>query len=581
MEPEDKDRPAEIRRDASGERLFLQLIDTLPKVSVQGYDKNRRVIYWNKSSVDIYGYQKEEAIGRKLEDLIIPAEMAPDVIRLHKDWIEKGISIPSSELLLQHKDGRPVPVFSSHVMLKENTSSPEMFCIDVDLSEQYAAREELKFLATTDSLTGLPNRRYLVAELARVIYRQRENNGQFAVLFIDLDMFKEINDTLGHTWGDKLLIAVSERLRSGLHSSNIIARFGGDEFVLVMPEITSADEATALADQLLELFRERFSFDSENVYITSSIGISLYPRDGEEAETLLKHADAAMYFAKESGRNRRHLFTDEISRKLKAQREISTRLHQSLGNGEFELVYQPQFDMTSQSVTACEALLRWRPQNPSLAVSPDIFIPIAERSDLIILLGDWVLEQACAQVSAWKQAGFNIRVDINVSGKQLEQADFFEILESYRARYGLSPQDLGIELTEHVLIKSNDRMLNGLRGQRDKGVEISIDDFGTGYSSLNYLKIFPITNLKIDRSFVVEAPENELDGALLEAIVTVGHRLKFNIVVEGIETARQAQFCKALAIDYAQGYWYSKPLSATEVVRFFEQAPDHPAPDHR
>ncbi|SEG08889.1 putative bifunctional diguanylate cyclase/phosphodiesterase [Marinobacterium lutimaris] len=571
-EPEEKDCTTSAESDASGERLFVQLIDTLPKVSVQGYDRNRRVIYWNSSSADIYGYSKEEALGRKLEDLIIPAEMAADVIRLHKDWMEKGIAIPSAELVLKHKDGRPVPVYSSHVMLKEHTSSPEMFCIDVDLREQYTAREELRALATTDALTGLPNRRFLAGELSRLICQKQVSNEQFAVLFIDLDLFKEVNDTLGHTWGDKLLGAVAERLKSELLGANLLARFGGDEFVLVAPDIASVAEVSALAERLLLLFRQSFSFDNESVYITASIGISTYPADGTEPETLLKHADAAMYCAKESGRNRAHLFTAELSRQLQAQREIGSGLRDSIGKGEFELVYQPQFDMTGQTVKACEALLRWRPQVAGIGASPDIFIPIAERSDLIILIGDWVMEQACAQVSAWKKRGFNVRVDINVSGKQLEQADFFTRLEQCRSSFGLSPGDLGIELTEHVLIKSNDRMLAGLRELKEKGVEISIDDFGTGYSSLNYLKIFPITNLKIDRAFVAEAPENELDGALLEAIVHVGHRLKFDIVVEGIETERQAEFCRRLAIDYAQGYWFSKPLSADEVTRFFEQS---------
>lgn len=572
MEREDK--PAEAKSEAPGEKLFMQLIDTLPKVSVQGYDKERRVIYWNQSSVDIYGFQKDEAIGRKLEDLIIPEEMAADVIRLHADWLEKGVAIPSSELILKHKDGRPVPVFSSHVMLKEHTSSPEMFCIDVDLREQYAAREELKSLAITDSLTGLPNRRYLAAELLRRICQKQEAGGQFAILFIDLDMFKEINDTLGHTWGDRLLAAVADRLRASLDSASMLTRFGGDEFVLVVPEVASGKEAEVIAANLLALFEESFSLDNENVYITSSIGICVFPQDGNEPETLLKHADAAMYHAKDHGRNRCHLFTDDLSKQLQAHRDISTGLRRSINQGEFELVYQPQFDMQTQQVEACEALLRWRPQHSSQAVPPDIFIPIAECSDLIILIGDWVIAQACAQVSEWKRSGFNIRVDINVSGKQLEQADFFDRLEEHRVRYDLSPQDLGIELTEHVLIKSNDRMLEGLKGQRDKGVEISIDDFGTGYSSLSYLKVFPITKLKIDRTFVLEAPENERDGALLDAIVTVGHRLNFDIVVEGVETERQAQFCKDLAVDYAQGYWYSRPLTAAEVVDFFDRDRD-------
>lgn len=566
MTSDKKSSPATSTNDDSGENRFLQLIDAMPKVSVQGYDKSRKVIYWNQSSTDIYGYEKHEAIGQQLEDLIIPDEMREGVIFLHKEWVEKGIPIPSSELVLKRKDGKPIPVFSTHVMLKQQTDSPEMFCVDVDLSEQYIAREKLETIATTDMLTGLPNRRYLEEALTQRISEAKRFNFEFAVFFIDLDMFKEINDTLGHTWGDQLLTSVANRMKLVLREYDILARFGGDEFVLIIPRINEAEEATAIASKLISLFKDSFPLGSESVFITSSIGISLYPRDGNVPTELLKNADNAMYRAKERGRNRYHFFTRSIGEELQRQREISAHLHHSLQKDEFELVYQPQFDMASREILACEALLRWRPENPERAVTPDIFIPIAERSDLIIRLGDWVLENACSQISTWKKAGFKIRIDVNVSGKQLEQANFFDKLEEKRSRYGLSPEDLGIELTEHTLIKSNDLMLEGLRKQRKKGMEISIDDFGTGYSSLNYLKLFPVTNLKIDRVFVADAPENELDGALLEAIVNVGHKLKLNIVVEGIESELQAQFCKNLKIDYAQGYWYCRPVAAEAIL---------------
>lgn len=571
MKSENEHGVALPEHDETGEKRFLHLIDMLPKVSVQGYDKNRRVIYWNQSSVEIYGYEKEEAIGRKLEELIIPDEMVDDVIAFHTAWINQGAAIPSSELLLKHKDGRRIPVFSSHIMLQQQTDHPEMFCIDIDLSEEYAAREKLKVIANTDLLTNLPNRRYLEDALARVVGEKGGSDNRFAIFFIDLDMFKEVNDTLGHTWGDKLLKTVAERLESNLRPQDTLVRFGGDEFVLLMPDLESSDAASAVAGNIISLFQHSFSIDSENVYITASIGISLYPQDGREPEDLLKNADTAMYFAKETGRNRFHFFTDELSQKLQTHRKISTRLHRAIQNNELELVYQPQFNMNNQRVIACEALLRWYPDADEDPIPPDIFIPIAERSDLILFIGEWVLDQACAQASAWKKAGFNIRVDINVSGKQLEQADFFCMLDGYRERYGLAPEDLGIEITEHVLIKSNERIMDGLRAQRDKGVEISIDDFGTGYSSLNYLKTFPITILKIDREFVMEAPENELDGALLEAIVNVGHKLRFDIVVEGVETDRQAEFCRNLEIDYAQGYWYCRPVSADEAAAFFSR----------
>jgi len=286
MKSENEHEVALPEHDETGEKRFLHLIDMLPKVSVQGYDKNRRVIYWNQSSVEIYGYEKEEAIGRKLEELIIPDEMVDDVIALHAEWINKGVAIPSSELLLKHKDGRRIPVFSSHIMLQQHTDFPEMFCIDIDLSEEHAAREKLKVIANTDLLTNLPNRRYLEGALAQIVGEKGRSDNRFAIFFIDLDMFKEVNDTLGHSWGDRLLKTVAERLESCLRPQDILVRFGGDEFVLLMPDVESIDAASAAAGNIISLFQHSFSLESENVYITASIGICLYPRDGQEPEDL-------------------------------------------------------------------------------------------------------------------------------------------------------------------------------------------------------------------------------------------------------------------------------------------------------
>lgn len=552
--------------NSDSEHRFLELIESLPKVSVQGYDKDRKVIYWNQSSTEIYGYSQAEAVGKKLEDLIIPDAMKSEVIRLHAQWLEEGIPIPSAELILLKKNGQSIPVFSSHVMLKEHTDSPEMFCVDIDLTEQYEAREKLELIATTDSLTKLPNRRFLEEMITSMISSAKNSGDKLAVLLIDLDMFKEINDTLGHSWGDKLLFSVAERMKKVLREVDFLARFGGDEFVLLIPN-TSTKQVKLIAQGIINTFKRSFPLDDEKVFITASLGVSMFPEDGSATEELLKNADAAMYHAKENGRNRFHFFTQELSDKLQRQRDIAAQLQSSLKRNEFELVYQPQYNMQTKKITSCEALLRWRPTKSELAVSPDVFIPIAERSDLIVRIGEWVVERACAQSRAWKDLGIDIQIDINISGKQLEHEGFFDLLEHYRCKYNLAPRDIGIELTEHTLIKSNDAMLDNLRAEREQGVSISIDDFGTGYSSLNYLKLFPLTNLKIDRAFVADAPDNDLDGALLEAIVNVGHKLNLKIVVEGIETELQANFCKRLNIDSAQGYWYCKPLLADDMLK--------------
>ena len=548
----------------AAELRFLDLICSLAKVSIQGYDKHRNVIYWNDSSEEIYGFGREEAIGKKLEDLIIPPPMREEVLTLHQRWLDQGVPIPSAQLPLQRKDGSIVHVFSSHVMLKANTDSPEMFCIDIDLSEQYAAREKLEQMASTDLLTGLPNRRQLENALQSRIANSQQTGEQFGLFFVDLDMFKEVNDTLGHSWGDELLRAVSQRLQECLADNGLITRFGGDEFVVVTNALDSAG-ASELAGKLTGCFQEAFELSGENVRITLSVGISLYPQDGSNAGDLLKNADLAMYDAKAKGRNRYEFFSTSLALVLQEQRNLAAQLHESLKNNEFELVYQPQFDLSSGRIASCEALLRWRPTQEVASVSPGVLIPIAERTDLILHIGRWVMEQACQQVKAWREQGIIIRVDINVSGRELVETGYFSELDECRARYGLEPQDIGIELTENILIKAGNEVLEELKKQREKGVEISVDDFGVGYSSLSYLKHFPVSHLKIDRTFLKDAPESAYDGALMEAIVNVGHKLDLFIVAEGVETAEQSRYCQDLKVEYAQGFLYAKPMPAEEL----------------
>lgn len=550
----------------AAELRFLDLICSLAKVSIQGYDKHRNVIYWNDSSEEIYGFPRDEAIGKKLEDLIIPPPMRDEVLMLHQQWLDKGVPIPSAQLPLRRKDGSIVHVFSSHVMLKANTNSPEMFCIDIDLSEQHVAREKLEHMASTDLLTGLPNRRHLENTLQSHIEQAHQTGEQFGLFFVDLDMFKEVNDTLGHSWGDELLRAVSQRLQECLADNGLITRFGGDEFVVVSDALDDTG-ASELAGKLTDCFQQAFELSGESVRITLSVGVSLFPKDGDKAGDLLKNADMAMYDAKGKGRNRYEFFSQSLALQLQEQRTLAAQLHESLNNNEFELVYQPQFDLTSGRIAACEALLRWRPTQEVASVSPGVFIPVAERTDLILHIGRWVMEQACRQVKAWRDQGIKIRVDINVSGRELVEPGYFAGLDDCRARYGLEPQDIGIELTENILIKAGSEALEELKKQRKKGVEISVDDFGVGYSSLSYLKHFPVSHLKIDRTFLKDAPESAYDGALMEAIVNVGHKLDLFIVAEGVETAEQSRYCQELKVEYVQGFLYAKPMPARELEK--------------
>lgn len=547
--------------NSDDELRFEQLIEALPNVAVQGYNSQREVIYWNEGSENLYGYSQQEAIGRKLEELIIPEPMREGVIEAHHAWVSQGVKIPASELELRHKDGRSVFVFSSHVMLKQDTADPEMFCVDVDLTPQHEARQQLERLAIQDVLTHLPNRRFVEEELERRLADASRLSQSLGVLFIDLDHFKEVNATLGHYAGDMLLQEVAERMSAKLRQCDHLARFGGDEFVLLLPVVDDQVCIAVVAEKLLSAFSETFPLGGQDIYMTASIGVSVFPGDGDSVSTLLQNADAAMYRAKEQGGNRYQFFNRSMNNDLHRQRAIVNGLHRAFQQEEFSLVYQPQIDLKTQTIRSCEALLRWKPSHRDAQISPEVFIPIAERSDLILRIGTWVVNEACRQLAEWRTQGISdLRVDINVSGMQIAQPDFVDTLMAALNHYGLSAQDLGIELTENVLASSSNDTLMALTHARRSGMEISIDDFGTGYSSFSYLKVFPVHTLKIDRSFVEDAPHKANDAAIMEGMVTIGHKLGLKIVAEGIDSAAQQALCESLGCDLGQGYYFHRPL---------------------
>jgi len=543
------------------DQCFKQLIDALPNAAVQGYDREHRVIYWNKSSEQLYGYQADEATGRPIEDLIITAPMREMVSAGIDDWMNGGAAIPPGELELQHKDGSMVPVYSSHVLLGSDSGRPEMFCVDVDLSEQKRTQMELQRMATYDRLTELPNRFLLDEELRYRIKEADRYQHRLAVLFIDIDNFKTVNDSLGHDQGDILLRTVSERATARLREFEMLARFGGDEFVLVLPRVEDTREVETVAEKLIEIFSLPFVLDQQEVYVTSSIGIALYPDDGKDRIDLLKNADMAMYRAKESGRNRYQFFTQSMNQELSRRQELETRLRQALKLNQFRLYYQPQLNLESGQLVSCEALIRWELPGQGL-VPPGDFLPVAERSELINRIGEWVIEEACRQRREWKDQGIELRVDINLSGRQFFYYDVFSVIDATLEQYGLSHCDLGVELTEQVLIEAGEDTLAGLEQLHRKGMKISLDDFGTGYSSLSYLKRFPVDILKIDREFVDGAPVDRNDRSIMEAIIAVGHALGLEVLAEGLETEQQMQLVRDTGCDLGQGYLFQPPVPA-------------------
>lgn len=550
------------------EQKFFKLIESLPMVAVQGYNRKRQVIYWNDASRRLYGYSREEAYGQLLEDLIIPDHMREDVIKAHQNWLDRNISIPAEEIELKHKDGHLVPVYSSHVMINQTTNDCEMFCIDISLQEQKKAKEKLYKMASFDDLTGLPNRRLMEVELSARLIEAERLKRPIAVVFIDLDNFKIINDTLGHHYGDKLLGAVAKALKSEIRTCDMLSRFGGDEFVLLLFDFEGAEGIHELLRRLIGTLDHGFMLGEERFQVSASFGVSLFPDDGSSVSQLMRNADAAMYRAKETGKNNICFFTSDINDQLAHYQEITALLRRSLADNSLQLYFQPQINLKNGNIESCEALLRCFDEN-SQAVSPAIFIPVAEKSGLINRVGDWVIESACRQLKAWQGTALeSTRVDINLSGKQLTNPHLADQILQTLQDYGLTPFQLGLELTENEVVGGEEWQIEQLQKLKQSGVHISIDDFGTGYSSLVYLRKLPVSSIKIDRSFLHHAMGNDSDMAIMQAMITVGHRLGLSVVVEGVETPEQDNLVKSLDCDLAQGFLHAMPMPADQMEPF-------------
>lgn len=555
------------RQFLESEQRFRALLESLPKVAVQGYDRDRRVIYWNEASTRLYGYAPEEAQGQLLEELIIPGPMREPVIQAHRAWVEEGVEIPADELELQHRSGELVSVFSHHVMLGVHTDDPLMFCVDVDLSDQKRAHRELDFATRFDALTHLPNRRTFEAQLDEIIAGCRQQDSGLVLIYLDIDNFVEVNDALGYEQGDRLLVEVTRRLHRATRASDVMSRLSSDEFVIAFPGFQREDVLPQLVHKVQQVLRAPFLMDGSRRQVTACLGVSLYPDNGDTARELIRNADVAKNRAKLDGRSSVWFFDQQLHDELLHQHRLVDRLEQALDRGGLSLHYQPQVSAVSGRIENLEALLRWQPaEGPP--ISPAEFIPLAERSDLIHRLGDWVLETACHQRALWRDAGLAIeRIDINFSGRQISRRDMFQRFEACLARHGLGPRHIGLELTENVLIEADDRILEGLRRLHHLGFRIAIDDFGTGYSSLSYLKHFPVTALKIDRTFVRDAPDQPEDRAIMEAAIFIGHRLGLEVVAEGVENREQLTLVRELRCDLVQGFYFFRPMPALEMER--------------
>ena len=668
-----------------------QLFDAVSAISVQGYDEQRRVIYWNKGSEYLYGYSAQEAAGQKLEDLIIPTPMQDAVVSAHTNWLNNGTEIPAAEITLQRKNSTQVCVFSSHVMFINQYNIKQMYCIDIDLTdvkkaqgqaifkekmletifeaipdlfflmqedgtivdyhasnennlyvnpdefigksmfavlpdeiaikfqvniaqalkqkemvsfeyelrlpkgtvyfearvnhvpqyeqvmvivrditEQHKSDELIRHQAYFDSLTLLPNRFLALDKLSKILKDADENKGNAAVCFLDLDDFKKINDSLGHEVGDKLLIEAAARLQEIISDTGTVGRLGGDEFIVLLHDLSCAKSALRIIDKLLKSFREPFRIEGRELMVTLSAGIAMYPENGSSASDLLRNADTAMYQAKALGRNTYSFFAKQMNVVIQRRLSIEEQMSGALERNEFELYYQPQLDVKNKHIIGAEALLRWH--NPELGnVTPDEFIPIAENTGLIVPIGKFVISQALHFLNEWQSTckrEQKYTMAVNLSPRQFRDAGLLRFIQNSLIDAQVNPESLELEITEGVLMSCHTNVVDILTEITALGINLSMDDFGTGYSSLSYLREYPFNVLKIDRSFIDGIVLNNEDCNLVRAIIAMSHSLGLTVVAEGVETKEQHTLLNELGCDYMQGFYFSKPIPAKQFLDF-------------
>ncbi|MBI5007155.1 MAG: EAL domain-containing protein [Nitrosomonadales bacterium] len=530
-----------------------------------------RVVAVNHAFIAMSGYRSEEILGMNPRILASGRHEAEFYRAMWNDIVTSGYW--QGEIWDKHKSGRIYPKWMSITAVRDEKGEVVHYIsIARDTTEQTEAEKNIHFLAYYDVLTGLPNRTLLRDRLGQMIAVSHRDKHQFALLFMDLDRFKYINDSMGHTVGDRLLQAVALRIQAHVREEDTVARIGGDEFIVLLRE-TGESGAAVVAGKLLETLATPYDLDGQIISTQASIGISIYPDHAHDADTLIKNADMAMYRAKEEGRNNHQFFRPEMNFRVDLLFSMEKDLRLALERGEFFLHYQPQVDLATGKLCGVEALIRWHHPDKG-AISPAEFIPVAEETGQIIPIGEWVLRTACAQLVQWRKAGLNdFTLSVNLSIRQLRQPILAEQVRKVLAESDLEPGYLELEITEGIMMGDNQIAMNFLSEMDELGVKLSIDDFGTGFSSLNYLKKMPVHKLKIDQSFVRDIETDESDAAIIRSIIALGHRLNLRVIAEGVETQEQLDFLRIRGCDEIQGYFYSRPLAAEDITRFIQNPP--------
>ena len=570
---------------SESERLHRYIVNTSPDI-IYILDQDGHFTFINERIESLLGYSKEEIVGKHYSFLVHHDDMEQAKYVFNERRIGTRAA-KNIELRLKCKDdgksrhfnNRTLPIeLSAMGMYSGETQSSSSYTgtygVARDVTERKIAEETINFQAYHDLLTKLPNRALLRDRLSLAINQANRDDEQLAVMFLDLDRFKNINDSLGHMIGDELLQQVSMRLKECIRAADTLARFGGDEFTLLLPKLhRGREDASRLAEKITGTLKQPFNIDGHELYVSASIGIALYPQDGTNLDTLIKHADVAMYHVKGQGKNGYQFYSDEMNVPYIEKLSMDTGIHRALDNNEFNLVYQPQVNLRTGEIVGVEALLRW--EHPEHGpISPAEFIPFAEESGLIIDIGYWVVKSACSELSRWRTAGLpEIRMSINISARQLMEDNIVKNIIDTMKDYDVPGRCLELEITENAIMEDMDSVIRKLQELSSHGITIAIDDFGTGYSSLSYLHKLPIHTLKIDRTFLKESRINKGDNTIINTIVAMAKGLGLNVIAEGVESQAQLEYLREIDCSEAQGFLFGKPLPSDVISQLLIQEP--------